>query len=306
MCFRCNRRWNSNKVYKAREHFSKLHKEAINDAIVVTPKKSTNICHPTIINNKDSSGSNLEDTNATIDFQYKNQEDDTATMNMNYQNENVEHESTTMNMASTGFIPSFLKNAKDPDLSYASMSDTSKQFFSHNMLHSNNGIRNIVGKAFQKSNNAMAELEETILHLNITLLVRSLSYSQQLMFLRILNHSQQNKVQKTRLPENINDLRSFYLSYKDSIFPNMPSPTIHVNNDHAYISLVSLIDHFLAYDIKMNYMTCDDDNSVSTYMITCKHALQMRQSVKDELQDSDVKPMILYINLWSDDFEPNV
>ena len=79
-----------------------------------------------------------------------------------------------------------------------------------------------------------------------------------------------------------------------------------MNHDHAYISLVSLIDHFLSFNLEMNYMTCDENNMINTGISKCKMALQMRNSVKEELKDSNISPMILYINLWSDDFEPNV
>ena len=231
----------------------------------------------------------LETKNEAIDYQYENDGD-----------------STTLNMTSTKTMPSFLKSTSTPDLVNACMPESSKRFFTHNMIDKNNGIRNIVGSAFKKSDNAMAELEESILHLRITKFCKSLSHSQQTEFLQILNDSNKNSFPTTRLPHNINDIRSFYLSSKDSMFQKMPTPTIHMNDDHAYISLISLIDHFLAYNLEMNYMTCDDNIFINTGILSSKESLKMRQSIKDELQDSNIHPMILYINLWSDDFEPNV
>ena len=152
----------------------------------------------------------------------------------------------------------------------------------------------------------MADLEESKLQMRITKFCKTLSHSQQTEFVQILHDSEKITLSTTRLPDNINDVRSFYLSYKDSIFQNMPTPTIHMDNDHAYVSLVSLVDHFLAYNLEMDYMTCDDDITIKTDITTCKQAVKIRQSVKDTLNDTNIHPMILYINLWSDDFEPNV
>ena len=133
-----------------------------------------------------------------------------------------------------------------------------------------------------------------------------MSHSQQTEFAQILNDTQKTPFHTTRLPDNINDIRNFYLSNNDSIIQNLPTPTTHMDNNHAYISLISLIDHFLAYNLEMNYMTCDDDITINTDIKTCKQAVNIRQSVRETLNNRNIHPMILYINIWSDDFEPNV
>ena len=56
----------------------------------------------------------------------------------------------------------------------------------------------------------------------------------------------------------------------------------------------------------MNYMTCDDDITIKTDITTCKQAVNIRKSVRETLNDRNIHPMILYINIWSDYFEPNV
>ena len=60
VCFKCNRRWNSNNVSKARQHFLKLHHVGIQD---------TNKFCSTINTKNNSSDINVSDTNATIDLQ---------------------------------------------------------------------------------------------------------------------------------------------------------------------------------------------------------------------------------------------
>ena len=218
---------------------------------------------------------------------------------------NVTRSSTTStNNTNMSKTISFLTNTKDSDLTQSTMPNTSKKFFNQNMLGAYHGVRNLVGTAFQRTNNAMAELEESMFQIRITKFCKTLSHSQQSDFLQILNDSQKISFQTTRLPRDINDANKFYLSSKNAIFQNLPTPTVQIESSHAYISLTSLIDHFLAYKLPMNFMTCDEDVSITNGITSCKEAMKMRQLVRDEVEDN-LHPMILYINLWSDDFEPN-
>ena len=56
----------------------------------------------------------------------------------------------------------------------------------------------------------------------------------------------------------------------------------------------------------MNYMAFDDYITINTDITTCKQAVNIQQSVRETLNDRNIHPMILYINILSDDFEPNV
>jgi len=185
------------------------------------------------------------------------------------------------------------------------MSEFSKVYFNQNRHGTYNGIQKLVGNAFLQTQNGMAEQEESILQMRITKFCRTLTHSQQTEFLQILNESHKNPFKSTRLPGNINDINRFYSSSKHSIFQNLPTPSVHIKSGHAYISLTSLIDHFLANKLPMHFMTCDEDVSLIQGITSCKEASKMRQSVRDD-SDDNLHPMILYINLWSDDFEPNV
>ena len=120
------------------------------------------------------------------------------------------------------------------------------------MVDKNNGIRNIVGNGFLKSDYAMEELEESKLKIQITKFCKTLSHSQQTEFAQILNDTQKTPFHTKLLLDNINDIRNFYLSNNDSIIQNLPTLTIHMDNNHAYISLISLIDNFLAYNLEIN------------------------------------------------------
>ena len=202
---------------------------------------------------------------------------------------------STLN-TNTSNNPSFLSNAQDADLTQASMSEFSKVYFNQNRHGTYNGIQKLVGNAFLQTQNGMAEQEESILQMRITKFCRTLTHSQQTEFLQILNDSHKNPFKSTRLPGNINDINRFYSSSKHSIFQNLPTPSVHIKSGHAYISLTSLIDHFLANKLPMNFMTCDEDVSLIQGITSCKEASKMRQSVRDDTEDN-LHPMILHINL---------
>ena len=124
VCFSCNLRWTSRKISISAKHFEEKHSE--------------NKCDGSARSMQEKPSCKL-DTNETIVFQ----------------NDSLENESATMIMQSTNQIPSFMKNAKDPNLKNSCLPFTSRRFFTHNLVNKNNGIRNIVGNAFLKSDYAM-------------------------------------------------------------------------------------------------------------------------------------------------------
>ena len=86
VCFICDLRWNSRKVSYAVKHFQEKHSE--------------NKCDDTARETQEKSSCKFNKTNETIGFQ----------------NESQENESATIIMESTNKTPSFLKCAKDPNL----------------------------------------------------------------------------------------------------------------------------------------------------------------------------------------------
>ena len=59
---------------------------------------------------------------------------------------------------------------------------------------------------------------------------------------------------------------------KKSLYQTLPSPTIYTRNSHAYVTLLSVIDHFVAFDFTPDFMTPMDDITKIGGIPTCKFA----------------------------------
>ena len=59
----------------------------------------------------------------------------------------------------------------------------------------------------------------------------------------------------TRAPHSLQDINQWYIKGQTSIFQSLPSPAIHTIDAHAYVSLIPVIDHFLAFGFAPDYIT---------------------------------------------------
>ena len=169
---------------------------------------------------------------------------------------------------------------KRPCLEQSDMPDQSKRYFVAELQGPNAGVCKLVAGAFAKSNDSdlCANMDEARFHMDITKLCVGMSHSQRMDFSNIMsrvpfncesrpikdmdNISPESPVgffpgkridlHHTRLPSTSNDIDSIYLDgCSTSIMANIPSPIPTTVNGHAYVSLKSIADHFLAhgYDI---------------------------------------------------------
>ena len=85
----------------------------------------------------------------------------------------------------------------------------------------------------------------------------------------------------TRPPHFLHDIRSFYTTSKTSIFNALPSPKIHITQNHTYVTLTSVIDYFLAYGHTPDCLYYNDDVSQSHGIVACTQANIYRTEVKN-------------------------
>ena len=82
----------------------------------------------------------------------------------------------------------------------------------------------------------------------------------------------------------------------------LPTPSMFRNHNHAYVSLTSIIDHFLAFgfepDLNNTSNTISALRAITNYYI----ARQMYNNIS--LDNSlEMSIMILFLTFWSDNFE---
>ena len=107
----------------------------------------------------------------------------------------------------------------------------------------------------------------------------------------------------TRVPVSMKDIEKMYGRGKYSLLNASPSCEVDNIHDHAYVSLKSVVNNFLAFDHTRDNNTT---NMISTDRLEIsKEETEIRMSMQNS-QEDNVEPLILFINLWSDDFEVNI
>ena len=187
-----------------------------------------------------------------------------------------------------------------------------------------NGIKQIVSNAFTMSTtNDYGDMnwKEIKYHIKATMFCCSLSSSQQSNF-GDLCHMMQNtfynntletdETLMSRIALSSKDIDRYYLKRSTSIAQNIPIPSIIELDDHACVSIIEVIQHVLYFAIPIDGMLinqCDNDYknlvSSSTPMNSTHISDILRSEVRNNLESSELSPLIIPIILWSDDFEPN-
>ena len=75
----------------------------------------------------------------------------------------------------------------------------------------------------------------------------------------------------TRAPHSLQDINQWYIKEQKSILQSLPSSTIHTTGAYVSVSLISVMDHFLAFGFPPNYITPVDDVSQVHVIATCVH-----------------------------------
>lgn len=181
------------------------------------------------------------------------------------------------------------------------ISSHSQRFFSMESKMDGTGIQDIVHRSLQSLQ--QISLEESKFHFRLTKFLNGLTTSQQTEFVDIMNDiSDPNVLNNSNLPTNMNHIRLRYLESSNSIFQNLPTPEVYTLNGHAYVSLESVIDHYLAYGYHNDYLFYKDVVDADNIALR-KCAFMKKYKEEIDVLFPQIKPMIIYITFWSDDFE---
>ena len=201
----------------------------------------------------------------------------------------------------------------DNDMPESNIHLISKLFFENERVSSGLGRSTIVSQAFRQSNNlgAVANMKETNLHLNITHFCSTLTQTQQSDFASIVSCLvSKDTFCNTRPPMSYNDITKFYTGSQFSIYKNIPSPKVFMMDDHACVSIESIINHMLGFGIKLNSLSLNQkfDQLVSRTNVieNTREAENIINNIKkNDMHQTAESPIIIYIIMWSDDFEAN-
>ena len=186
------------------------------------------------------------------------------------------------------------------------------------------GIRRIVACAFAMnltSEFSAITYKEAFYHLKATFFCYSLTASQISQFTD-LSHMLGNiffspfcgssTSLKTLPPSSHKDIQRYYLRNSTSIANNIPIPKVEENHDHAYVSIKEALQHFLCFETNIDGMLTEK-TSISYKSIISPSSPVIKENIgdilclklKNNIRLSTISPLIIYIILWSDDFEPN-
>ena len=197
------------------------------------------------------------------------------------------------------------KSYRNPEITKSSFPVTSQKYFQNELQEDFSGIKGIVAQSFDKyqSRNDMT-LSETAYHMKVASFCNQLTESQRYSFASILHESSTQTFMCTRIPKTIHDLNVNYTSGERAILPNLPVPESKSVNGHAYVSLVSVINHFLAFGYESDSYFLNENHYSNIGIQNTNIVKKIKSNVKKRIIDG-TEPLILYITFWSDDFEPN-
>ena len=173
------------------------------------------------------------------------------------------------------------------------------------------GICGIVGRSFLGNNksNDTASMSETMTHFKITKLCNSISEENQQLLASIFHDlTSAHHFTLTRPPISFQDIRAFYTKSLTSINNNLPCPNVYEYDNHACVSIESIIDHLLLHGEHINnnkHMNSDIFYKNSDLLET-KEIKNINKHITSNYGPSIVQELlVIYITIWSDDFEPN-
>ena len=302
-CPEHNLRWGRRRFYKA---FIHLEEENHVKSHFNLP---TNISNTIVYSNTD----NINNHNSNAPFIFH--------ANNIARNENG-HDFSISNDLDADPIAAFLSCEKE--LCFTDYNEKFRRFLEHEVLHKGDGMRSIVSCAFTMdlhSDKSNISYEEAKYHLLSAKFCCSLSSSQQddysnLCFImsNMLNttHNPNTSTFKFHPPTSAIDIDRYYLKNSTSIYSNIPIPIITEFHDHACVSIKSVIQHFLYFETEIDGMLIDSPSNNYKSIITPSSPVlssiashKIRAKVSTSLKNSTISPLILYVILWSDDFEPN-
>ena len=185
----------------------------------------------------------------------------------------------------------------------------SNKFINDEKENAGNGMCGLIATAFSQSyfNDSKATLDESIFHLNATHFCSQLTEVQQIQFSSMLHDIVTKKFTTTKIPTSISDIRKHYTTGKFSVYQNLPTPIVKELDNHACVSIESILDHALGIGIELNlfrssyYKHMVIDNSDLYHIQRSRTIFEECYSNNSEVCD----PYVILLILWSDDFEVN-
>ena len=171
-------------------------------------------------------------------------------------------------------------------------------------------LKTLISNSFAQDLNSTSEINksECQFHLETTKFCLGLTESQQNQFASLLHQVTTTDFNSTRLPLDHNDIRKFYTSYKYSIYENIPCPKAYTFENHACISLESVIEKTLSLGLQLDLIKVSEytkrlnDNSS---LLNVKFFNDIMKMVFEQYNPMKIDPYIFMLIIWSDAFEPN-
>ena len=302
VCVMHDKRFSQRKLYLAKRHLREIDHPSSDFNALLTRN-----------NNHSSENSNVMENDSTM-----------ASENIDDNSE--DNFEVDAKCASCDEIEDAVKNflSSERNVSYEDQNILMKRYIESESISPGNGIRRIVACAFARnlsSDHMSITYKEAVYHLKATLFCYSLTASQLSQFTD-LSHmignifyystNQNNSHLRSHPPFSNLDVQQYYLWNNTSIAKNIPIPTVNDLHDHAYLTIKEALQHFLCFQSNIDGMltesTCRSyKNIISNSSSIPKEKIcdSIRSKVKQNLHESSISPLIIYIILWSDDFEPN-
>ena len=185
----------------------------------------------------------------------------------------------------------------------------SNKYFLDEFNQRGSGVCGLVGSAFQMCNQGLvySSMEEAIFHMDLTNFLTKIPSTYQNKLIGLLNRARNIDMKCTRIPRTTKDVNLFYLKSRYSIYKNIPTPKVNAYYDHACVSLEDILDNVLAFGSPISlikssrYSEINYDNS--NLLRTQKARDILMQTY--EMYQGHVDPYVVFVVVWSDDFEVN-
>ena len=201
-----------------------------------------------------------------------------------------------------------INNRVELCLSESSMELHSRHFFKQKAISLPYAIQNMVGQTFSQSQSSsiLPTLSESSFHLRLANLLSKMPSPMHNELIGLLNDARDLEFTSTRLPTVPNDILRFYTRYKYSLYNQLPSPTCHKSEFHAFVHLRSVIEHYMGFGYHMDDLNVDESHTPSATILQCPEVLSMHKKAMGSVDEvTKMSTIILYLMIWSDDFEPS-
>ena len=211
------------------------------------------------------------------------------------------------------------------------MNVRSKLFYAHDLM-SSSGKKFIVSQMCGQQSSTQVDIynkmsaEEVDYQIMLSRFVCNLTRSQQKDFGQLMglmkniylrNNDNDNSVGK--FPESYADIRRMYLDGDVAITKQIPIPEVKMNNDHSIVSLMDCVADFVIRTNELIHDVEEWDNVTRNNCVISNNDLHLFRSnriksiikkaknriIIDNVRNSSTPMLVLFITVWSDDFDPN-